>query len=377
MSWSWKLARIVGIDVYVHVTFFMLLGWIGMVHWAQGRSVAAVAEGLAFILALFGCVVLHEFGHALTARRYGIRTRDITLLPIGGLARLERMPDEPLQELWVALAGPAVNVVLAFLLFLWLRASGGWQTLDQLSIATGSFSERLMIVNVVLVAFNMLPAFPMDGGRALRALLATRLEYTRATQLAATIGQGMAILFGFVGLLVNPLLIFIALFVWIGAAAEASMVQMKSALAGIPVQRAMLTHFRTLAPTNTLGDAIDFVLTGSQQDFPVVSDGQVEGLLTRSDLLAELSRRSRESPVAEVMRRDFAVADAGDMLESVLAEIQGRQYHTVPVVQHGRLVGLVTMDNIGEFLMIQAAERGRKRSRPPVESHSHVSVERG
>ncbi len=376
MSWSWKLARVVGIDVYVHVTFFMLLGWIGMVHWAQGRSVAAVAEGLAFILALFGCVVLHEFGHALTARRYGIRTRDITLLPIGGLARLERMPDEPLQELWVALAGPAVNVVLAILLFGWLQASGGWQAIDQLSIATGSFSERLMVVNVVLVAFNMLPAFPMDGGRALRALLATRIEYTRATQLAATIGQGMAILFGFVGLLVNPLLIFVALFVWIGAGAEASMVQMKSALAGIPVRRAMLTHFRTLAPTNTLGDAIDFVLTGSQQDFPVVSDGRVEGLLTRSNLIAEISRRNRESPVADVMRRDFAVADAGDMLESVLAEIQGRQYHTVPVVQHGRLVGLVTMDNIGEFLMIQAAEQGRRRPRLPAESHTSVPVER-
>ncbi len=260
MTWSWKLARIAGIDVYMHATFLMLIGWIAVVHWSEGRTVAAVIEGVGFILALFACVVLHEFGHALTARRYGIKTRDITLLPIGGLARLERMPDEPRQELWVALAGPAVNVVIALLLFGWLRATGDWDAIDQLGVTRGSFLERVMIANVFLVGFNLLPAFPMDGGRVLRAALAMRMEYTRATARAAAIGQGMAILFGFLGLLGNPVLIFIAFFVWIGAAQEASMVQMKSALAGIPVRRAMLTHFRTLTPANTLGDAADLGL---------------------------------------------------------------------------------------------------------------------
>ncbi|HEY6612995.1 MAG TPA: site-2 protease family protein [Vicinamibacterales bacterium] len=299
MTWSWKLTRIAGIDVYVHATFVIVVAWIGLLHWNQSHSLAAVVEGVGFILALFACIVLHEYGHALTARRYGIRTRDITLLPIGGIARLERMPEEPLQELWVALAGPAVNGVIALFLFGWLRASGQWPPVGGLGVASGGFVERVMLANAFLAGFNLLPAFPMDGGRVLRALLATRMEYTRATQHAASIGQGMAILFGFLGLQGNPMLIFIALFVWIGAGQEASMVQMKSALAGIPVRRAMLTHFRTLRPASTLGDAADLVLSGSQQDFPVMDDGRLEGILTRSDLLAALSRSGRNAAVGD------------------------------------------------------------------------------
>ena len=299
MPWSWKLARIAGIDVYVHATFFMVIAWIALIHWNESQSLAAVVEGVGFILTLFGCVVLHEFGHALTAARYGIRTRDITLLPIGGLARLERMPDVPLQELWVALAGPAVNVVIAIVLFAWLQASGAWESVARIGVTTGAFAERVMLANVFLAGFNLLPAFPMDGGRALRALLATRMEYTQATQRAAMVGQGMAIVFGFIGLQGNPMLIFIALFVWIGAGQEASVVQMRSALAGIPLRRAMLTHFRTLTPTSTLGDAVDLLLTGSQQDFPVVSNGQVEGMLTRSDLVNALPHRGRAAPLAD------------------------------------------------------------------------------
>jgi Zn-dependent protease/CBS domain-containing protein len=358
MPWSWKLVRIAGIDVYVHATFFMLIAWIALIHWNDSQNLAAVIEGVGFILALFACVVIHEFGHALTAARYGIRTRDITLLPIGGLARLERMPDEPLQELWVALAGPAVNVVIAIVLFAWLQASGAWQAVEGIGVATGGFAERVMLANVLLAAFNLLPAFPMDGGRALRALLATRMEYTRATQRAAMVGQGMAILFGFIGLQGNPMLIFIALFVWIGAGQEASVVQMKSALAGIPLRRAMLTHFRTLTPTSTLGDAVDLLLTGSQQDFPVIANGRIEGMLTRSDLVKALTRSGRTGPVADSMKRQCPTADPSEMLETVLARLQGRDCHTIPVLEDDALIGLVTMDNVGEFLMIQAAERG-------------------
>jgi Zn-dependent protease len=357
MTWSWRLARIAGIDVYVHATFLMVVAWIALIYWNESQSLAAVVEGVGFILALFACVVLHEFGHALTAARYGIRTRDITLLPIGGLARLERMPEEPVQELWVALAGPAVNVAIALLLFGWLQASGDWESGIRLGVATGAFVQRVMLANVFLAGFNMLPAFPMDGGRALRALLATRMEYTRATQRAAFIGQGMAILFGFIGLQGNPMLIFIALFVWIGAGQEASMVQIKTALAGIPVRRAMLTHFRTLTPTSTLGDAVDLILTGSQQDFPVVGNGRIEGVLTRSDLLKALTQSGRSATVGENMRRECATADSSEMLEAVLARLQGRDCRTVPITERGALIGLVTMDNIGEFLMIQAAER--------------------
>lgn len=356
MPWSWKLARIAGIDVYVHATFFIIIAWIALVYWNESQSLAAVVEGVGFILALFACVVLHEFGHALTAARYGIRTRDITLLPIGGLARLERMPDVPIQELWVALAGPAVNVVIALVLFAVLGASGAREVVEGVGVTTGSFVERVMVANVFLAGFNLLPAFPMDGGRALRAILATRMEYTRATQRAAMVGQGMAIAFAFIGLQGNPILLFIALFVWIGAGQEASVVQMKSALAGIPLRRAMVTHFRTLTPTDTLGDAVELLLTGSQQDFPVVVNGRVEGMLTRGDLVKALPQRGRSAPVSGTMRQ-CPVAQASEMLETVLGRLQGRDCHTIPVVEHGELVGLVTMDNVGEFLMIHAAER--------------------
>ena len=358
MPWSWKLIRIAGIDVYVHATFAMVIAWIALIHWTESQSLAAVIEGVGFILTLFACIVAHEFGHALTAARFGIRTRDITLLPIGGLARLERIPDVPVQELWVALAGPAVNVVIVAVLFAWLQATGAWQSIDRIGVASGGFVERVMMANVFLAGFNMLPAFPMDGGRALRALLATKMEYTRATQRAAMVGQGMAILFGFIGLQGNPMLIFIALFVWIGAGQEASVVQMKSALAGIPLRRAMLTYYRTLAPTNTLGDAVDLLLAGSQQDFPVVENGRIEGMLTRSDLVKALPKHGRDAPVASSMRACPTV-DASEMLESVLARLQGQNCHTIPVLENGTLVGVVTMDNVGEFLMIHAAEHAK------------------
>jgi Zn-dependent protease/CBS domain-containing protein len=363
VKWSTRIGTFAGIGVYVHTTFLILIAWVAFAHWQVEQSVGAAVRGVAFILALFGCVVLHEFGHALTARRFGIKTRDITLLPIGGLARLERMPDDPRQELWVALAGPAVNVVIAAALFVVLQTTGTLAPVATLGVTTGSFLERLMIVNVILVVFNMLPAFPMDGGRVLRALLAIRMDYTRATQLAASIGQGMALLFGLAGLFFNPFLLFIALFVWIGAGEEAAMTQMKSALGGIPLERAMITDFRTLAPTDSLARAVELLLSGAQQDFPVVDARAVVGVVTRGDLLTALARQEQRSPVTQVMRRDFMVADPSDMLDVTFQRLQGHDCRTIPVVRRGDLVGLLTMDNVGEFLSVQAAIGGHPAGR--------------
>jgi Zn-dependent protease len=357
MKWSWRIGKISGIDVYIHATFLILLAWVGWQYWAESHDVVATLVGVAFMATIFGCVLLHEFGHALAARRFGIATRDITLLPIGGLARLERMPDKPLQELWVAIAGPLVNVAIAAGLTLFLLATGGWGSGDLLDVAGGSFLHRLIFVNLVLVIFNLIPAFPMDGGRVLRAILALSLNYTMATQIAATIGQALALLFGLAGILIlqNPMLLFIALFVWIGAGQEASMVLMKSALSGIPASQAMLTDFRAIPPDADVKAVLQLVMAGSQTDFPVVQDSRIVGILTRADLLSSLATRGPQTPVTDIMQRQFKTVDPGEMLEVAFARLQECACHTLPVVRNGQLIGLITADNVGEFLMIQAA----------------------
>lgn len=357
MKWSWKIGTIADIPIFIHSTFVLVLLYIGYESASRGQGLVATIIAMIFVLVVFGCVVLHELGHALTARRYGIRTRDITLLPIGGLARLERMPDDPRQEFWVALAGPAVNVVIALALYFALSLQGPWPPGAGFSITAGPFLHRVMVINVILVVFNMLPAFPMDGGRVLRALLAMRLDYTRATQLAANVGQGMALLFALVGLLYNPFLVFIALFVWIGASQEAGMVQMRSALAGIPVSHAMITEFHALTPDEPLSTAVSLTLATAQKDFPVVQQGEVVGVLAQAELFRALAQDGQHVAVREVMTSDFATADSFEMLEPVLARLQTCECSTIPVLRAGVLVGVVTSDNISEFLSIQSAMR--------------------
>jgi Zn-dependent protease/CBS domain-containing protein len=354
-TWSWKLAEVAGIAVRVHATFLVLVAWFAVVYWLEVGSLARLSSGVGLFLLLFVCVLLHELGHALTAKRYGFATREITLLPIGGIARLERLPDDPAQALWITLAGPAVNVAIAIALFAILVLTGRWEPLSRLSLTEGPFLERLMLVNISLVVFNMLPAFPMDGGRALRALLATYLDYGRATRIATKLGQGMAVLFGVVGWLANPVLLLIGVFVWIGAAQEARMVELRSALTGIPVDRVMITDFRTLAPDDHLATAVELVLHGAQHDFPVMRHGHVAGILTHHDLLRGLVAAGPQSSVGDAMQSGFEVVDSNDPLEAVLGRLEACACSTAPVVHAGRLEGLLTIDAVAEFLNIQAA----------------------
>lgn len=358
MGWSWRLGRMAGIDIYVHPTFLILLAWVGLAHYMEHGDLAEAVGGVAFILALFGIIILHELGHAMAARRYGIRTRDITLLPIGGVARLERMPEVPSQELLVALAGPAVNVVIAVSIFVGLQVIGlSVRPADSALRAGGGFLQQMFWVNVMLVVFNLVPAFPMDGGRVFRALLAMRTDYVRATQTAVAVGQGIAILFGLLGLISNPFLIFIALFVWLAGAQEAGLVTARSALAGIPVSRVMIHEFHSLAPDEPLSRAVADVLAGFQQDFPVVEDGRVVGILTRNDLIAALGEQRLETPVGEVMQREFVMAAPREMLQTVFERLQNGHSRTIPVLADGRMVGLLTADNVAEILLIQQALR--------------------
>jgi len=364
MRASWKLTRIAGIDIYVHVTFLILLAWVGLSHYLLRHRWLDVAEGMVFIIALFAIVVLHELGHALMARRFGIRTRDIILLPIGGVGRLERIPDEPRQELLVALAGPAVNVVLAAVLFAVLAASERLTALTDMTLVGGDFLSKLMWINVSLAIFNLLPAFPMDGGRVLRALLAIRMNYLRATKIAARIGQATALVFGLLGLFVNPFLVLIALFVWMGAAQEASIAQMRAALGQLRVGQVMTTEFRTLSPRELLSEAARKALAGYQRDFPVLEDGRVVGVLTQENLLSGMTARGLDGSVSDAMQTSFETADPSDMVEPVLARLQASNCRALPVVREGRLAGMLTLEGIGEFLTIEAAMDARRKRQP-------------
>ena len=363
MKWSWKIGTFAGIAVYMHATFLLLLGWIALSHWMQYQSLLPTLLGVGFILALFLCVVLHEYGHALAARKFGIATKDITLLPIGGLARLERIPDKPNQELWVALAGPAVNVVIAAALGMYLYLTGHFQPVQQMGLTHGAFLERVMFANLFLVGFNMIPAFPMDGGRVLRALMAKRMEYARATRIAAGVGQGLAFVFGFLGLFTNPFLVFIAFFVWIGAAQEAAMAETKSVLGSVAARDAMIPEFRTLSPRDELSQAVKLVLNGWQQDFPVVDEGRVIGMLLRADMIATLASGQVHASVQQAMREDFPVASPVEPLQSVLTRLHDTQVATVPIVENGRLVGLITLENMTEYMMLHAAFSEAKKNR--------------
>ncbi len=355
MKWSWKVTRLAGIDVYVHATFFILIAWIGMSYWqAQGTAVA-VMSGIGFILALFGCVVLHELGHALTARRFGIRTRNITLLPIGGVAAMERMPDDPKQEMAVALAGPAVNVVIALALWLWLSISNGFVPADELGVTGGPFLQRLMAINVMLAVFNMLPALPMDGGRVFRAALAMRMDHAAATEKAAKVGQGLALIMGYLGLLYNPFLLFIALFVWIGAATESQSAQIKSTLSGVTMGQAMLTDFQTLMRDDRLSHAVELTLASSQKDFPIVVNDAIAGVLTQTDLLKGLKAKGDQAFVGEWMQQDVPSANIDEPLETVLERLQTSPCRLLAVNQAGRLAGIVNLDNFVEYLSIHRA----------------------
>lgn len=356
MRWSFSIGKFAGTVVRVHITFFLLLIWIWFMHYRIGGTSAAW-EGVAFILAIFACVVLHEFGHALAARRYGIKTPDITLLPIGGLARLERMPEEPGQELFIAVAGPMVNVVIAAIIII---ALGGWTGIEQMlqvENPRADFLVRLAGVNIFLVLFNMIPAFPMDGGRVLRALLATRMTWARATQIAASIGQGLAFLFGFLGLLYNPLLIFIAIFVYLAAAAEAQNAQIRDIANSVLTGDVMVTEYAALDRSATIGEAIDRLLATTQSEFPIVdAQGHIEGLLTRNDMIVALKEEGPDSPVVSAMRTDVPTIHRRQSLTEGFRLMQEKNAPAVAVVDsEGRLVGLLTHETIGEMMMVRSA----------------------
>jgi len=352
MGWSLMIGRIAGTAVRIHITFLIFIAWIwGASYLAEGP--AAAWSSLVFILLLFVCVLAHEFGHIFAARAYGIETPDVTLLPIGGVARLARIPEEPYQELLIALAGPAVNVAIAGVLLVLFGSHAEPNQLAAVESNRIALVDRLTVVNLFLALFNMIPAFPMDGGRVLRALLAIKLGYVSATKVAATIGQALAFVFGAVGLFYNPLLIFIALFVYFAASAEAHAAALRAMSQGVPVSAAMMTRFATLAPDTHIDEAVETLLSTSQSDFPVTDDGRLVGLLGRNDIVRALKQMGPDARVGQAMTTNIPVVDRASRLDEALRILQERSAPAVGVVDAaGRLAGLITSETLGEMMLI-------------------------
>lgn len=363
-SWSVRLGRFFGIDVFVHWTFSILLVWIFLMHISGGHGFAGGLSGVFFILALFACVVLHEFGHALTAARFGIKTKDITLYPIGGIASLEGMPEKPGEELLVGLAGPMVNLVIGFIIWVYLTATA--QPLD-LAAVVGSddmarlpFLWNLLFANVVLAVFNLIPAFPMDGGRVLRSLLSFVMDKSNATRAAAALGQFLAIMFVFLGFFYNFWLVFIGLFVFLGAGGEAAAETMRAALSGLKVRDAVMRRFTLLRPDDTLGRAVDVLLNSQETVFLVADVDRPVGTLSRTELIRGLSEQGKGALVSGYMKTDLVVAGPEMKLQDILEQLSAKG-GAAAVMEGDSILGLIDRENIEEKLLVQRTLKERNK----------------
>jgi Zn-dependent protease len=330
-----------------------------------GDAFGQSLQGVFFILALFVCVVLHEFGHALTARRFGISTRDVTLYPIGGISSLEKLPDDPKQELLVAIAGPTVNLIIAGLLWLILNATG--QPFDLSAMAEAKdvtqipFLWGLYYANVILPVFNLIPAFPMDGGRALRAFLSMFMNRLNATRIAALIGQLLAIAFVFLGLFFNFWLVFIGVFIFLGASGETAVEQTKVTLGGLKVRDALMHQFTALAPNSTLGEASNALLNGQDTTFVVLDAGQVVGLLSVNEIVKGLTEAGTSAQISSFMKTEFLTVGPDMKLFDLLMELTEKGENAAVVIEGTSQVGLIDRQNLQERIMIDQALHTTKR----------------
>ena len=360
MAWSLYVGRLFGSQLRLHATFFLLLLWIGASVFSTGGTGAALAS-LAFILALFASVLAHECGHILMARLLGVRTPDITLLPIGGMAPLQRVPEQPRREISVALAGPAVNLAIWLLLTYALGAETRLAALENIDDPAQGFWARLAAANLFLVLFNLVPALPMDGGRVLRAALALRIGRARATRIAATAGQVLAFGFGLWGLVIgSPILILIGVFVFVAATSETTAVAMRDIARSLSARDAMITAFETLNPRQNLQAATDSLTRTTQHEFPVLGpEGQVIGFLDRGAIYAAASSEGPDPSVGDIMDRDFPTVPLNTPLDRVLDQLFRSAAPAVAVSDaSGRLIGYITRENIGE-LMVVSGQAGR------------------
>jgi Zn-dependent protease/CBS domain-containing protein len=308
-------------------------------------------------------VLLHELGHALAARQYGIRTLEIVMFPIGGVARLERMP-KARQEFWIAIAGPLVNVLIATALLLWLSRTGQMGPWEMLGDPTDTnLAQRVAFGNMLLFAFNLLPAYPMDGGRVLRSIIALRKPEDQATQIAAAAGRALAIVMGLLGLLSGQfMLIFIALFVYLGASQEGALARGRVLTTGYTVRSAMVTEFRTLPHGATIRDAGDLLLATTQHDFPVMHGDGVIGLLGRGALVRAMMSEGPDAYVSSAMNRNPLRVSVNADLTTAFEQLAAAGACALVMDEDDRLAGILTSENVSEFLLLRQASLAQARA---------------
>ena len=366
MKGSLNLGKIAGIKLRIHWTFLILIVWVSWMHANMGYNFQEILMVLAFVMTIFVCIVLHELGHALVARKYNIDTKDITLLPIGGLARLEKMPDEPVQEFWIAIAGPLVNGVIAGLLSIVIGVTGTIPAeILEGKITSNNFLFHLMSVNIFLIVFNLIPAFPMDGGRIFRALLSLRINRIKATRIASSLAQVIAILFIFLGLFSNPFLILIGIVVYLGAQMETQLTEAKFVLSGYKVKDVMMGNISMLKENDPLSKAIETLLNEQSKEFLVISNNsenkEVVGILTRDDIIRGLADKGKGTSISSVMTKEFKILAPEMPMEEVYSIMQQNGSTLLPVITNNKLEGALDLENVMEFIMVQTAINGNKQ----------------
>ncbi len=366
MTWSFRIGRIAGIDLKLHVTFALVLA-LGASQWGVPHGARGAAFGVLLVSLLFVCVVLHELGHALMARRFGIATHAIVLLPIGGIAQLARSPEQPRHELWISVAGPAVNLAIAGVLLLATFPAGlAGLSEESLSAILSQPSPSALLLwllgaNVTMALFNLLPALPMDGGRILRAALAMRLGAARATPLAATVAQVVAMGLGALALVNGQLMLaIIAVFIFLGAGQERFAAHAQQTLSTLRVGDAYHRHALTLVPGDRLPRVVEYLLTTHQPEFAVVLGNQLLGVVTRDRILAALQHEPRDTYVAGLMERNVPRVDVAVSLV-VAYRLLGERRAAVAAVYRGEeFLGLIGLASISEALAVASA-----MARPP------------